>query len=490
MEERIIGREKEKQILHKLFHSEKSELLALYGRRRVGKTYLISEYFEDKGLFFEIVGSKDTKTGVFLSRFDAELSYKFSKGKIKYSSKDWEDAFQHLLVCIQTELEKRPGIKIILFFDELPWIASQNDNFLSTLEYYWNKYFSRNRYHNVLVIICGSAASWMIRNVLYSKGGLYNRVTEVVRLLPFTLKETNLYLESKNIYLEKRQVVEIYMCIGGIPFYLSFIEKGQSSGQIINNLCFKKDGFLFDEFNRLYSSLFDNHRNHLKVIRALAKVKKGMNRNDLLKKAQLPNGGDTTLVLNELEESGFIQKYSHFKKKIKGSIYRLNDEYSLFFIYWIEPVKSKIRTGSEQNYWMQNMNTASWNSWAGYAFESICLKHIAEIKKALGISGVLTYESAWRYVPEKDSSVRGAQIDLVIERADRVINVCEIKYSHDEYSITKDYKTILENKKRLFKKITKTRYQVFLTMISPYGMKKNEHFIASVDNQITVDRFF
>lgn len=482
--------ENEKQILHKLLTSKKPELLALYGRRRVGKTFLISEYFEGKGTYFEIIGSKNTQTEVFLSRFDMELSYKFHKGKIKIMSKNWEEAFQNLLECINNEINQKPDQKIILFFDELPWIAINNNNFLSTLEYFWNKYFSRSFYQNILIIMCGSAASWMIRNILYSKGGLHNRVTQVIRLLPFTLKETQLYLESKNIHLEKNQVTEIYMCLGGIPFYLSFIEKGKSAAQNINNLCFRKDGFLFDEFNRLYSSLFDNFKNHLKVIRVLAKVRKGIDRNDIIKKARLPNGGDTTLVLQELEEAGLIQKIRHFKKKTKGSMYRLNDEYSLFYINWIEPVKSKIKGSSEQNYWMQKINTQTWNSWAGYAFESLCIKHINEIKWALGISGVLTYESSWRYLPDKDADERGAQIDLLIERADRVINLCEIKYSQDEYSITKEYKQILENKKRLFKLITKTRCQVFLTMISTFGIRKNDHYVGVVDNQITAERLF
>ncbi|MBD3345099.1 MAG: hypothetical protein GF401_08570 [Chitinivibrionales bacterium] len=490
METSIIGRKTEKKILHDLLNSTKPEFLALYGRRRVGKTFLISEYFEGKGIFFELIGSKDSSNEVHIARFLSELSYKFYGGKEKPSADNWEACFGLLREAVDAAISRDPSGKIVIFFDELPWIDRNDPGFTASMDYHWNRYFSRSRYANLLLIVCGSAASWIIKRIISNKGGLHNRITRIIRLLPFNLCETQQYLESRGIILEKRHILETYMALGGIPFYLSLINNGDSSAQIINNLCFRKDGFLIDEFDRLFSSLFDKHETHLKIIHALASLKKGATRDEILGAAGLESGGEASIAIKELSEAGFILQVPAWKKRHKGKLYRLIDEYALFYLQWIEPVREQLILAETPDYWLKKSNLQSWKTWAGYAFEGICLKHIDKIKETLGISGVVTFENSWRHMPEKGVEERGAQIDLIIERSDRTINLCEIKFSTDIYRPSKNYLDILSRKKRLFKQITKTNYHIVTTMITTYGIEKTPGLPSAIDNFLTMDSLF
>lgn len=487
-ENNIIGREAEKAILQRLITSDSPEFLAIYGRRRVGKTYLITEFFSEKGVLLEIIGSPDASKELHLSRFSTELSHTFSLKKESCDFSDWNDAFTSLMEAVNNFHAKNPDQKIILFFDEVPWLDKNKSGFLSALDYCWNRYLSKKKYHYILTVICGSAASWMIKRVVNNKGGLHNRLTEVISLAPFSLSETKEYLKSKNVTLNNKQVVEIYMAFGGIPTYLSHIQPGLSSSQIINETCFVKGGFLNDEFNRLYSSLFKNFHNHVKIIRSLADSPQGMTRSDLLTKASLSLGGESSVVIQELKESGFISSYPAFKKKTKDCFYRLTDEYSLFYLKWIEPASL---TGLiDTNYWLKMSQRQSWLSWAGYAFENICLKHIQKIKSALGISGVLTTESQWEYRSKSKTDADGAQIDLIISRADKTVNLCEIKFCKDEFIITHEYKKKLEYKKSLFREKTKCKDLLLTTMITTYGVKENQNYLGTVDSQKTMDILF
>ncbi|MBF0433266.1 MAG: ATP-binding protein [Fibrobacteria bacterium] len=499
MEEKIIARENEKDILNRLYLSKKPEFLAIYGRRRVGKSFLISEYFENRGIFFELIGSKDSSEETEIARFGSEISYKFYHGRQKFDIDNWEAAFISLVQAVDEKISDNDfDGKIILFFDELPWIGrpkktGNSDTFISTLSYYWNKFFSKSKYKQVLLIVCGSAASWMINNVINDKGGLHNRVTEIIRLEPFSVSETSAYLESMNVILEKKQIIDLYMVFGGVPAYLSRIERGRSTSETINKLCFEINGFLANEFNRLFQSLFENSYNHIAAIKALSVSHKGLSRAELAPAANLNAGGLLTTVLRELEESGFIIASPPWGKKKKGTIYSIADEYIVFYLKWIEPALKLSSAKNLRNYWSQQGNSASWHAWAGYAFERICIKHIDKIKQGLNILGVLSQESVWRYAPPKTNKkdkTQGSQIDLVINRADRTINLCEIKYCDKEYEITDEVKRNLENKKRLFKEITKTKSQLFITMITPYGVKKDERYHSIVDNQLTFDCLF
>jgi len=487
-ENSIIGRRSEKAILQRLVNSNDPEFLAVYGRRRVGKTYLITEFFKDKGLCLEITGSPSGPKELHLSRFYTELSHTFSVKNSNYDISDWDNAFSSLIEAVDDYHAKNPGKKVILFFDEVPWLDKNSSGFLSALDYCWNKYLSKSKNNYILTVICGSAASWMIKKIVNDKGGLHNRLTEIINLSPFSLSETKEYLKSRNIILENKQIVDIYMAFGGIPTYLSHISLGLSSSQIINEVCFTKGRFLNEEFHRLYSSLFKNYHNHIKIIRSLASAPKGLTRGELLNKAKLSAGGESSILLQELKESGFISSYSTFKKKSRDCFYRLTDEYSLFYLKWIEP--ATFTESIDTNYWLRISESHSWLSWAGYAFENICLKHIQKIKVSLGISGILTTESQWEYKPQNGTDKKGAQIDLIIARADKTINLCEIKFCKDIYSISSEYAEKLEYKKTIFREKTKCKDLLLTTMITTYGVKENSNYLASVNSQKTMDILF
>lgn len=479
----IIGREEELIVLKEVYEAFEPHFLAVYGRRRIGKTFLISEFFKDKGVYFEITGMKKGKLAEQLFQFAFEFSRIFKNGNKIETPKSWISAFQ----ILQEAIEKTQNEKIVLFFDEAPWLASPKSGFLSALEHFWNRYLSKNP--QIILVVCGSSASWIIKKIIYNKGGLYNRVTRKLRLLPFSLKESELYLKSRHIELDRKQITDLYMAFGGIPKYLSYVKRGHSVAQIISTSCFSDKGSLYEEFSALYSSLFENSEKHIAIVEALSEVHTGLTKNELLKRTALYSGGTSSKTIQELIDAGFIMYIPPFgEKKVDGK-YRLCDEYSLFYLFWI---KKNIRTNLESGngeFWMKKQGTAEWYNWSGYAFESLCLKHITSIKKNLGISGVETIASGW-WTPLKNKEEQGAQIDLVIDREDKCINLCEIKYSDSEFLITKSYVTNLKNKKSIFREKTKTKKALFTTFITPYGVKKNPYAVEYVDKELTLDDLF
>lgn len=471
----IIGRETEKKLLLEVIESNNSELVVLYGRRRVGKTFLVREFFE-KEMVFEFSGQYNAKTKIQLQNFTNKLD---QCSKSLYPSAlptNWTEALNRLKIYLEPILVEK---KAVIFFDEFPWIDSPKSDFLSSFDYFWNDWATKQ--DNLKVVICGSAASWMIRKVIQNKGGLHNRITKKIRLLPFTLKETESYLQSKNIQLDRFQILQLYMAFGGVPHYLKEVKKGESATQNIDKVCFTKEGLLVDEFDSLFRSLFKNHEVHVLIIRELAKKNSGLTRNELLSRISLKSGGTASLVIEELEESGFISGYIPFGKNKKDSVYKLTDEYALFYIKFIENNK-------EKQSWTFMQSSASWKSWAGFSFESICQKHNNEIKKALGISGIYTEESSWRFRGSNNED--GTQIDLLIDRKDGCINLCEMKFSEFEFIIDKKYSEDIANKIRIFKEITKTKKTVFFTAVSTYGFKNNEYKLRWVQSEITMNDLF
>ncbi|HVX00795.1 MAG TPA: ATP-binding protein, partial [Candidatus Babeliaceae bacterium] len=448
MGSQVIARDRELKVLERLYNSGKAEFLAVYGRRRVGKTFLIREFFKGKGLYFSLTGVKGAKLGKQLKNFTTEFERVFTSFEKEKSPKDWQEAFTYL----RKALEKVKGYeRIILFFDELPWLASARSEFLQDLDHFWNRYLSEDP--RIILIVCGSAASWMIRKIIKNKGGLYGRLTAEIRLLPFDLKETEEFLRHQGIILDRKALIDIYMAIGGIPKYLSYIQKGQSALQIISQLCF--DGPLVDEFHELYSSLFDHHERHISIVKALAEHPQGLTKSQIAKATGLSVGGGLNMVLEELEQSGFIFFLRDFGKQKKEIRIRLGDEYSLFYLKWWPKAKENNLRIRDDKFWMSVFNTAPGLIWAGYAFEIVCFKHLPNIKKALGIAGVLTSASGWVYRPPKGNREKGVQIDLLIDRADSCINLCEIKYSNQEFVITKAIDQNLREKKNIF--ITQTQ---------------------------------
>lgn len=484
MNNKIFGRVDEIKTLKRLFDSKKAEFLAVYGRRRVGKTYLIHEYFKDKGVYFSITGSADTPKKLQLKNFHREFLSMFPNLHELKEPDSWDEALYNLKdAIIKIDTSK----KIIIFFDELPWLASSRSGFLPALQYIWNQHLSH--LNNVLLIVCGSAANWIIKKVINDKGGLYNRLSEVIKLNAFTLDETEKFLLSQHVKLSRKQIVELYMVMGGIAKYLTYVRSGDSATQTINRLCFTPQGQLAGEFNNLYQSLFDNAQMHVQIVKGLAKQKSGLLCKDLQEDLNISSGGQLTSVLDELQESGFTTARSDFLKKNKDKKIWLIDEYSYFYISWIEPVKSDIVLGNDKDYWIKMSSNPHWKTWSGYAFESICFKHIAQIKKKLGISAVLTSETQWSYRP-KDKSEKGAQIDLIIDRNDDCINLCEIKFYNTEFAIDRNYANELQHKIDIFRERTKTTKTIFLTLITPYGIRKNEYSTELVNGEVVLDDFF
>ena len=490
MKEQLVGREHERRILQRLYDSSSPEFLALYGRRRVGKTFLIRETCENSeirdnlGLLFELTGQKDGSRKEQLGNFADVFGRHFLSGHRSAPPDSWRDA----LAMLAGEIDRRkPRGKVVFFFDELPWLAARRSGFLQALDYFWNHWASRRA--NVLLIVCGSAASWMIDKILNAKGGLHNRVTERIRLLPFSLGETERYLQSRRIHLERKQIMELYMAVGGIPHYLRQVRRGQSAAQNIDRICFSKDGFLVDEFGRLFASLFEFEKNYIRVIEALARKRGGLARNELLASSRLRSGGRATQTLKALEESGFIAGDVPFGKKSNEPLYRLADEYSLFYLTWINAAPGSVIRSAPGGYWLQQRNGRKWSAWSGYAFERLCQKHVGQLLRGLGIHGISTIVSGWYHRPREDGD-RGAQIDLLIDRSDQCINLCEMKFSDAQFVIGKAYADELRAKREVFKNKTRTRKTLFITMVTPHGVKDNAYRQALVDQQLTMDILF
>lgn len=459
-------------VMNQILASKEAEFLAVYGRRRVGKTFLIRQVYQ-KQIVFQMTGIASANTPQQLANFFSVLKEADPNVAPDSLPKNWFDAFG----LLRSYLQKLKMPKKVIFFDELPWIDTPRSNFLSALEHFWNAWASTRP--DIILVVCGSAASWMISKLINNRGGLYNRVTQRIRLLPFTLHETEKYFRNNQIKLDRYQILQIYMALGGIPFYLSEIRPGKSAFQEIDRLAFSENGILVTEYENLYRSLFNHADRHITIIETLAQKSKGFSREEIITLSGLNDGGTLTTVLGELEESGFISKSYPFGKKIRDSIYRLTDQYSLFYLKFIKDQK---QSGSGS--WVNRIDNPVWRAWSGYAYENICFQHIGTIKKALGISGVYTEESSWL------DKARSVQIDLLIDRRDHVINLCEVKFTQNHFNLTKAYKEEFEKKLFTFREETQTRKSVFPTLITTFGLKENIHSLGFIQNSITMDSLF
>ncbi len=476
--EQLIGRETEKVILKKALQSKSAEMVSVIGRRRVGKTFLINHTYK-KHLVFSISGTQNTPLKEQLGNF-AYLLNEYAHADIAYKTpSSWQEAFQMLITYLKGKVGASKK-KAVVFFDELPWLATPKSGFLRGFSFFWNNWAM---HQHIVIVVCGSAASWMIQKVVHHRGGLYNRITQRIFLDPFNLAETEAYLRSRNMRFEKYHIVQLYMAMGGIPHYLKEITKGKSATENINEICFSKGGLLRDEFLNLYPSLFANADRHISVIRALASVKQGMTRQQILATANISESGTSQRVLQELEQSGFIATYRPYKKKKKEKLYRLVDEYSLFYLQFIEPNDFE---GADT--WNLLSQTPAIKAWSGYAFESICLKHLPQIKQALKIAGIQSVPSS--FVKKGTKHEQGAQIDLLLDRSDQVINIFEIKFSNQIFSISKTYFENLSQKLTVFKTTTKTKKQLFLVFISTFGVKENEYSSGIVSRSLTLADLF
>jgi uncharacterized protein len=483
----IVGRLHEQKQLQKVFQSDTAEFVAVYGRRRIGKTYLVREFFVQKTcVFFRTSGIHKGSLKKQLDKFKKEIEstfYKNRKGTQLAAFTTWHDAFEALKDAVELFAGKQ---KVILFLDEIPWMATPKSGLLEALDYYWNRFWSEDK--RIKLIICGSAASWIIKNVLHSTGGLHNRVTLRLPLESFTLAETKAYLTYRHIRYSNEQILTLYLCLGGIPFYLNFIEKGLSAIQNINNACFRRKGTLYDEFDLLFASLFKKHDIHKELVTFIASKRNGVSRSDIEAKFNY-KGGRLTTRLTELEEAGFVVSFIPWKKE-RGVYYKVIDEYTLFYLTWIASRSaSRITKSIDDKYWEMLSTKSTWKAWSGYAFEAVCFKHITAIKKALHIPDG-TEVSSWRYIPDKKTEDDGAQIDLVFDRPDDIINLCEIKYCTTPFIIDKKYAEHMLYREKIYCKVTKTNKQIFHSLIASGGLKRTVHSDEIISSVATLSDLF
>ena len=478
----IIGRTQEQKTFATILRSKSPAFVALHGRRRVGKTYLIREYFHNKGIFFEAVGMKDANMALQLQHFSDALSTTFANGQPLRIPPSWHEAFAML-----TDYLTQQAVKNIVFLDELPWLATKRSGFLASLDYYWNAHWSK--IPNLILIVCGSAASWMLENIVHAKGGLYNRLTHTFHLQPFCLAETKAYLHSRKVRLTDKQIVDLYMVLGGIPHYLKQVHAGWSATQTIDELCFTPSGLLHDEFPVIFQSLFDHAKEHEQIVRTIAKQQQGVSRETLLTLLGTHSGGTFKKRMDALIASGFVKSQVPYGKK-QQQYYRVIDEYTMFYLRWIEPFKKRSDVSMVKNYWQKKSLLPEWRSSAGYLFENVCYKHVPQIQKALGLDAISCDIGTWRFVPRKGSKQQGAQIDLLFDRADGAITLCEIKYSDKPYKIDKPYGQNLMQKMDSFAQHTKTHKQLFLALITTQGLQTNLWSEELVAHHTTLNDLF
>ncbi|MBR0419093.1 MAG: ATP-binding protein [Erysipelotrichaceae bacterium] len=474
--EYLIGREKECEKLSRCMKADSAQLIIVYGRRRVGKTFLINEFF-DYSFAFKLTGSFNLSKEDQLKNFVSELERKTGK---KYDvPKDWLQAF-NLLRSYLEKLSKKK--KQVVFLDELPWFDTHKSKFFPAFEWFWNDWASTQRH--LIFIVCGSATSWMVDKISNNRGGLFNRQTSRLYLEPFSLRETEQFLNKKGIRWSRYDIAESYMIMGGIPYYLSLLDPELSYTKNIDRLFFEKRSELWDEFDHLYRTLFTSSDNYIKVVKALSEKRNGYTRNEIAYKTGLSTNGKLTKILKNLSDSGFIRASLFYGNKKKETVYQLSDYYTSFYFAFV-----KDKYGVDQNYWSKAIDNPSRRAWAGLTFEQLCKDHIQQIKNKIGISDVLTEESVWSIRGDEDLGISGAQIDMVIDRRDRVINLCEIKYSVKEYVIDKSYDEDLRNKMDSFVRSTGTNKAVQLVMISTYGVKDNK-YSGLIGKQIVLDDLF
>ena len=471
----IIGRVKEKERLDECMTADQAQLVIVYGRRRVGKTFLINEYFGNK-FALKVTGTYGKGKDVQIRNFISSLNRQMHR-KIDVPG-NWYDVFELLRDYIETLDEKA---KQVFFFDEMPWLDNQKSDFLPAFEWFWNDFAATRK--NVVFIVCGSATSWMDEKIVNNKGGLFNRQTCKLYLQSFRLFEVEEYLKNKKIEWSRYDIIKCYMIMGGIPYYLSLLDKKLSFSQNVDKLFFEKGGELEDEFNHLYNTLFTNSDIYINVVEALSRKRSGLTRSELLKSIAKGTGGDISKVLNNLILSGFVRASSFYGKKKKDTLYQLCDFYTAFYFRYI-----KDNYGKDEHYWSNSGDSPSRKSWEGLVFEQICFDHVPQIKHKLGISGILTEQSSW-FIQATKEEPEGAQIDMLIARRDKVISLCEIKFSDGEYTINKDYDLKLRNKAEVFRRATKCRDSIQLVMITTYGVKKNM-YSSLINNEVTMDDLF
>lgn len=450
----IIGREQECQLLDNFARSGKPEFIVVYGRRRVGKTYLVNRFFDEQ-FTFKFTGLAVRNRTAQLAAFHAALN---QQSKVAFPQpSNWLEAFDALKSLITLDRHKRK----VVFIDELPFMDTPRGGLLVALEHFWNDWGCTRP--DLMLIVCGSATAWVTQKIIKNHGGLHNRLTGQIYLRPFTLAECKAYIESRHLGYDERAIAECYMIMGGIPFYLSLLERGKSLAQNIDELFFLRKGKLANEFDNLYASLFDAPDGYLLVVEALSNKNKGLTRKEIIEETHLPDSGDLTRILRDLETCDIVRHYRGYGKTERSARYQLTDFYTFFYFKFL-----RRHAGSDKPVWTHLQNSPKYHAWSGYAFEQLCLYHYRQIERKLGIEGMMTEAFSWTS-ERKDGT--GAQIDLVIKRADRMVNVCEMKYWDAQFTLTKAYEQQLRERMARFREECGIRGAVTLVMVTTYGVR-------------------
>lgn len=473
--DKLIGRERECEELRWALESQRSELVVMYGRRRIGKTFLVRRFFDDKYSFHYVGAHKQTRS-VQLQNF-REALMRYTNEKDIPTLESWHDAFLRLETYLGSCNEERK----VVFFDEMPWMDTQGSDFVAELEYFWANWVQDR--DDIVFIACGSATSWMKEKLKENQGGLHNRITHCIYLRPFYLSECKAYLEDHGFEWDDYQILQCYMLFGGVPYYLSLLRPYLSLPENVDALIFRRGGDLSDEFKELYNALFRKADRYINIVRLLATKREGFLRSEI-EKATGYSGGGLTKMLDNLERCDFIIVYNQYGNKNKLTLYRLADFYTLFYFRYVENNRSR-----DEQYWQHHFTDRSVESWEGFTFEEVCLRHLPHIKYGLGISGIATESSSWRFIPPKDDSRKGAQIDLVISRADKIIHLVEMKFSENPYVIKKDYEERLKQRKALFMEVTGISRGPVHTFITPMGLSQGSHS-SIVHSQLTAKDLF
>ena len=468
----MIGRSKEINELNRLYESDESEFIAVYGRRRVGKTYLVRETFADRFSFYH-TGLPNASKRQQLAHFKESLVAAGFGGVVP---RDWFAAFRALREVVSAS----PFRRKIIFLDELPWMDTAKSGFLMALESFWNEWASARK--DIMLIVCGSAASWMVKNLFRNRGGMHNRVTARICLQPFTLGECEAFAAERGLGMGRPDIAECYMALGGIPYYWRYLARGKSLAQNLDRICFAADAPLKSEFEELYSSLFKDAASYKKIVAALAKRKCGMTRLELLDALDITATGRLSEALETLESSGFIRSYRSYGAKKKNTIYQLVDPFTLFHFRFLDP------PSSDENFWTSTVASHAQAVWKGLAFERLCLLHLRQIREALGIGGIHIEAYGWIFKGD-DTYPDGIQIDLILDRADNVVNVCELKYSRDAFAIDKEYEDSLGRKIATFAGVNHLKKAIHLTMVVAGGLVRNAHS-GRVQTVVTLDDLF
>lgn len=475
----MIGRQREVKELNRLYERNRAELVAIYGRRRVGKTYLVDETFAGRITFRHAgLSPSDRKSrGLLQTQLDHFYNSLELHGMERCEKpKNWLDAFLMLEKFLQ---QKDDGSRQVVFLDELPWLDTPKSGFIQAFEGFWNTWGCHRK--NLMVIVCGSANSWILDRLVNDHGGLYNRVTFEIKLAPFTLSECEDFYKSQDVRLSRYDIVQSYMIFGGIPYYMGYVDGERSLAQNIDAVFFTRNARLRNEFDRLFDSVFSSPEAVKAIVRTLYTRNAGFTRKELTEKLGIRDGGRLSRHLNALLASDFIIKYVPFGFGKREEHYKLTDPFCLFYLHFV-----KENRDTNESFWQQNVTSQQLSTWRGYAFENVCFTHLSQIKHALGISGVISSASAWA---KRGDAEPGAQIDMVIVRNDNVVNMCEMKYYSGDFTVDRAYYSLLLRRQELLAGQVSAKTAVRSTLITTFGLVRNE-YSGVFTNVVTIDDLF